>query len=121
MINLLHLSDLHFGYDRDKTASSQRAGALGLLLKTLRGLERDWKPQVIIISGDLSWQGKRAGYTELSEWLTTKLFPITGLTAADCIACPGNHDLDRDAAFSLLKRTQDPDEADGVLRPERLA
>jgi len=42
------------------------------------------------------------------------------LLAADCIICPGNHDLDRDAAFSLLKRTQDLEAADAVLRPERL-
>src|SRR6266487_154799 len=109
MIHLLHLSDLHFGYDRDKTAIAQRAGALDLLLKVLGGLERDWKPQVVVISGDLSWQGKVAGYAELAGWLTKKLFPAIGLSAADCIICPGNHDLDRDIAFSLLDRTADPD------------
>jgi 3',5'-cyclic AMP phosphodiesterase CpdA len=99
VINLLHLSDLHFGYDRDKTAGAQRAGALDLMVKELGKLERDWKPRVIVISGNLSWQGKPTGYKELAEWLTTKLFPATGRTAADCIICPGNHDLDRDAAL----------------------
>ena len=56
MINLLHLSDLHFGYGRDETASAQRAGALDLLLKEIGKLERDWKPHVLVISGDLSWR-----------------------------------------------------------------
>src|SRR5215813_5287896 len=98
MISLLHLSDLHFGYDRDQTARTQRAEALDLMLKELGKLEAAWKPQVIVISGDLSWQGKPTGYTELAEWLTKKLFPATARTAEDCIICPGNHDLDRKIA-----------------------
>jgi len=46
MIRLLHLSDLHFGYDLDRTAVAQRAGALDLLLKALGDLGCEWKPQV---------------------------------------------------------------------------
>ncbi len=121
MINLLHLSDLHFGYDRDATARAQRAQALDLLVTELGRLEAKWRPQILVISGDLTWQGRPTGYTELGEWLTKKLFPATGLTAADCIVCPGNHDIDREAAISLLRRTGDPQEADRVLRPEHLA
>ncbi len=120
MINLLHLSDLHFGYDQDKTARAQRAGALDALVSELDGLEPTWRPEILVISGDLTWQGKPAGYTELSEWLTTKLFPATDLTPANCIICPGNHDLDRKKTIGLLKRTGDPEEADEVLRPESL-
>ena|SRR2546426_392996 len=99
MINLLHLTDLHFGYDRDATARAQRAGALDLLVKELGKLETAWKPDVLVISGDLSWQGKPDGYTELAKWLTGKLFRAARLAAADCIICPGNHDLDREEAF----------------------
>ncbi len=121
MINLLHLSDLHFGYDRDEAARAQRAGALDLLLKELGKLEREWKPHVLVISGDLTWRGKPAGYTELAEWLTNRLFPATELAAADCVICPGNHDLDREEAFILPDREQDPKRADDLLWPERLA
>ena len=121
MINLLHLSDLHFGFDRDQTARAQRAASLDLLRKELAKLTPDWKPHVLVISGDLSWQGKPEGYTQLTEWLTNKLFPDAGLTPADCIICPGNHDLDRKAARSLVDRTQDPKRADEVLHPEDLA
>ncbi len=121
MINLLHLSDLHFGYDEDATARAQRASALDSLVRVLRGLEEAWRPDLLVISGDLTWQGKADGYTELGKWLTESLFPATRLTAADFIICPGNHDLNRNAAIALLDRTGDPEKADQVLRPEWLA
>jgi formylglycine-generating enzyme required for sulfatase activity len=121
MPNLLHLSDLHFGYDKDALARAQRAEALDLLVKTVRELAPDWIPRILVISGDLTWQGKPSGYPELADWLTEKLFPATGLTPADCIVCPGNHDIDHDAAFSLLDRTQDAKKADALLNPGRLA
>ena len=120
MPNLLHLSDLHFGYDKDATARDQRTQALDLLVKELRRLTAEWKPNILVISGDLTYQGRPSGYPELAEWLTKKLFPATGLTAADCLVCPGNHDIDREAAFCLLDRTQDAKRADEILRPERL-
>ena len=98
MPNLLHLSDLHFGYDKDATARAQRTESLDLLVKEVRKLPADWKPHILVISGDLTWQGRASGYTELADWLTKKLLPATGLTAADCVICPGNHDIDREAS-----------------------
>ncbi len=121
MINLLHLSDLHFGYDKDATARAQRAEALDLMVEELRRLMPDWKPHILVISGDLTCKGQSVGYAELADWLTKKVFPATDLTAADCVICPGNHDVDRDAAFSLLDRTGEAKRADDILRPERLA
>ncbi len=121
MPNLLHLSDLHFGYDKDALARAQRAESLNLLVKTVGGLKPAWKPNILVISGDLTWQGKPSGYPELAEWLTEKLFPATGLTPADCIVCPGNHDIDREAAMYLERRTQDAKRADDLLNPGRLA
>src|ERR1039458_2850215 len=121
MPNLLHLTDLHFGCDKDATAQAQRTQALDLLVKLVGGLVADWRPDILVISGDLTWQGKASGYLQLAEWLTKKLFPATGLTAADCVICPGNHDIDQDAAFCLLDRTQDAQRADDLPRPERLA
>ena len=120
MPNLLHLSDLHFGYDKDATARKQRSESLDLLVKEVGRLKADWKPDILVISGDLTWQGKSSEYPELAEWLREKLFPATGLSSADCVNCPGNHDIDREAAFSLVDRTQDPKRADELLRPERL-
>jgi len=120
MPNLLHLSDLHFGYDKDATAEAQRSESLDLLVKEVGKLKADWKPDILAISGDLTWQGRASGYPKLAEWLREKLFPATGLTAADCVICPGNHDIDREAAFSLADRTPVAKRADELLRPERL-
>jgi 3',5'-cyclic AMP phosphodiesterase CpdA len=121
MTNLLHLSDLHFGYDQDATARAQRTESLDSLVKQAGRLKPDWKPHILVISGDLTWQGRASGYTELAMWLREKLLPTIGLAAADCVICAGNHDIDRDAAISLLDRTQDSKRADLVLRPEGLA
>ena len=121
MPNLLHLSDLHFGYDKDATARAQRSESLDLLVKVVADLAADWKPSILVISGDLTWQGRAAGYAELGKWLTKKLFPAAGLTAADCVICPGNHDIDRRAAVSLADRVSDPKRADELLTPEQLA
>ena len=106
---LLHLSDLHFGYARDATASAQRTQALGLLMKELGRLDDGWRPDILVISGDLTWQGKLAGYEELRKWLTEKLFPATGLTAANCVICAGNHDIDRKIAKPLLRPDGGPE------------
>jgi len=44
MINLLHLSDLHFGYDKDATARAQRCQALDLMVAELGRLDATWWP-----------------------------------------------------------------------------
>jgi hypothetical protein len=121
MRNVLHLSDLHFGYDRDDTDRVQRTEALELLVREIQGLPAGWRPSILVISGDLTWQGKSSGYAQLAAWLANSLFPATDLKAQDCIICPGNHDIDREAAYCLPDRTQDANRADGLLRPERLS
>ncbi len=114
VLNLLHLSDLHFGYNRTNLGKKQRAEALDLLIAALPKLAY----HVLAISGDLTWQGQSAGYTDLKQWLETKLFPATGLTAADCVFCPGNHDIDRKVTKHWIRRTRDPKEADELLTPD---
>ena len=48
MANLLHLSDLHFGYDKDATAREQRTGSLDLLVKAVRKLAADWDRKSVV-------------------------------------------------------------------------
>ena len=47
MPNILYLSDLHFGYDKDATARDLRAESLDLLVKQLKTLDTDWKPGIL--------------------------------------------------------------------------
>ena len=113
-LNLLHLSDLHFGDDRTGVARAQRAQALDLLLQALPN--QDY--HALVISGDLTCKGNPAGYIELRTWLENKLFPRTGLAAQDCLICPGNHDLSRKAVKHLVKRADHAAHADELLDPE---
>ncbi len=113
-INILHLSDLHFGYDRDTTAKQARSEVLNGLVK----IAKDLQPQLLVISGDLTYQGKEQGYTELADWLTNKLFAATGLKPEDCVICPGNHDLDRNETMGIP--IDSVAAADKLLRPEKL-
>ena len=115
IVNLLHLSDLHFVEDKGGTARAERDSALDGLVDTLTHLELAWKPNLIAISGDLSFQGDPKGYEALAVWLKTKLLPTINLGPSDCIICPGNHDLSRKRAKSLLDRTHDAKRADEVL------
>ena len=73
------------------------------------------------MSGDLTSRGNPAGYTDLAAWLTKELFPITGLTPAVCVICPGNHDIDRKLAKSIIGRAASDREADDLLEPAGLA
>ena len=119
-VNLLHLTDLHFGYEnpKDNIARGRRHEALSSLIETLRGLkDTEWKPDLIAISGDLSWKGKPEGYTELEKWLNDEVFRVTGLSAKDCVICPGNHDLNRGP---VVTTTPEPAQADAYLHPNNL-
>jgi len=51
MPNLLHLSDLHFGYDKDATAKAQRSESLDLLVKEVGRLKQifySWRRTIAV-------------------------------------------------------------------------
>jgi tetratricopeptide (TPR) repeat protein/calcineurin-like phosphoesterase family protein len=92
---LLHLSDLHFGNDDgSQTEKDAKQAILSSLLKKLQALPADWKPNVVCISGDIASRAKREDYDKAEAWMG-ELLQKLGLTAADLILCPGNHDIDR--------------------------
>ncbi len=115
-VNLLHLTDLHFGLEneKDKVAIEMRISAFKSLIEVLKHERLD----LIAISGDLSWQGKPAGYDAIESWLKNELLPAAKLTPADCVICPGNHDLNVKAAF--VSSTKDHKQADGYLDPSNI-
>lgn len=87
----MHLSDLHFGYDKDATARAQRAQALDLLVTELCRLEARWRPQILVISGDLTWKGRPPGTPNLMNGSRISLFPVlhSGGDAARRAQLPG--------------------------------
>lgn len=96
-MNILHLSDIHFGrnYQRYGIPSSfdKHNQILDELLDMLKNLSDDMKPEHIVFTGDIAWYGKRDEYSEAAEWFK-KLLSATGLTGQDISFCPGNHDVD---------------------------
>ena len=115
---ILHLSDLHFGWDGTELHGTDRTLALNGLLQRLRELEPEWKPNILTITGDIGWKGEQSDYKESKLWLQ-KLLEATELSAEALFLCPGNHDLKR----SLAKTNPRPStakEADEVLSNKKV-
>ncbi|MFM7038445.1 MAG: metallophosphoesterase family protein, partial [Planctomycetaceae bacterium] len=115
---ILHLTDLHFGWTAAADELARRKRCLNALVQQLQQLsraERDWKPTLVVISGDIGWKGIDSDYTQAHEWLSGLLDAIE-VTSENVVACAGNHDINRDAAAVLLI-PNDAVDADKVLKP----
>jgi len=113
-INILHLSDLHFGIDNSKRISKNRKDnrneCLRSLKETLSNLPSEWNPHVIAVSGDIGWSGKSIEYRE--AWLFLKsILQLFKLTSNDLVICAGNHDLNRN--HPEIQKI--PENADGTI------
>jgi 3',5'-cyclic AMP phosphodiesterase CpdA len=73
MRRILHTSDLHFG----------RANRL--LVGVLQGMAKELKPDVVVVSGDLTQRARKVQFREAQQFLD----------AIDCpkVLVPGNHDM----------------------------
>ena len=121
-IIILHLSDLHFGIEPSSkiapTAIAQRKNTLDELLKKLSGIEAEWSPGFVVISGDIGWKGKKEDYIEAKAWIDRLLAQLK-LTPNELILCPGNHDIDRDRTKGMNPPSF-PQDADDWLKIENL-
>jgi len=94
-INILHLSDLHFGLelsaDIKKDIIAKRIKILDKLIEKIENLEHYWQPDIIIISGDIGFSGEKENYEEAWKWIDVLLKRLN-LTSERIILCAGNHD-----------------------------
>lgn len=105
-MNILHLSDIHFGRNYDRYGLAEKFGdkfdnkekILSDLIKCIGGLG-DFRPEHIVVTGDIAWHGKRDEYEEAQVWFQ-KLLKAVDLEGKDITFCPGNHDVNR--SFSNL-------------------
>jgi TIR domain/Calcineurin-like phosphoesterase len=110
---ILHLSDLHFGWEGDEKGRTDRKLALDGLFRLLGRLNRGWKPDCVCISGDIGWAGRRKDYEDAKSWVEQLLNQLELLP--ECLfMCPGNHDVNRNVAQGNA-RPNSPEEADRVL------
>jgi formylglycine-generating enzyme required for sulfatase activity/energy-coupling factor transporter ATP-binding protein EcfA2 len=121
-VNVLHLSDLHFGVeshtDYTKTALAQRKLTLKGLVKILESLDASWRPDIIAVTGDIGWRAASEDYKQAKAWLR-KVLKTLALTPKDLVVCAGNHDLDREETLGS-KPPVSSTEADEWLRVDRL-
>lgn len=83
MINIVHLSDLHFG--------TEKIDAIASLIATVNELQ----PEVIVISGDFTQRAK------VHQFKSAKNL-IEQLACANIICVPGNHDIPLHNIFSRI-------------------
>lgn len=97
---ILHISDIHAGHgelrDEDGKSSipnAERQRLLERLSRYLRALDK--KPDFVVISGDITIQGRVDGYKRVREWVI-ELQNEGVLPESDrIIIVPGNHDVTR--------------------------
>lgn len=116
MPTILHLTDIHFGWEGNYPSGlADRKVCLDGLLNQLRTVEPEWKPTIICLTGDIAWKGTSSDYAEAKKWLD-ELLSITGLTYNELVVCAGNHDVFREKA-KKLPRPESTKDADEVLSP----
>jgi len=112
---VLHLTDLHFGWDGTPGEIADRKITLDAMIDVVAGLQHIWKPTIVCVSGDIGWRGSAKDYSEAETWLR-KLLERIGLTFADVLVCAGNHDVDWNVSRTLGRPTggKDADQLLGV-------
>lgn len=110
-IVILHISDLHFGIENDKSEKTKyvrirQREIIDTLIHTLsddKAVPKDWKPNVIVISGDIAWSGQDSEYQLYKENFVKPLTTALGISDDYIITCPGNHDIIRDNVEGLSR------------------
>jgi len=96
-IRWLHLSDLHLGCrGEDLWWQVQEE-----LEKSIRSMaERLGPPDLLLFSGDLTFQGKKDEFKRIDRFLDTLLSWLDSEPLV--VAVPGNHDLQRPQGLAAL-------------------
>ena len=94
-LTLLHLSDLHIRADEEET--TDRGMVLDPLLERLEAdYNKGLRPELVLITGDIAFQGIEAEY-ELALPFLQNLLQILHLSPERLYMVPGNHDVYRKA------------------------
>lgn len=125
-VNILHISDLHFGVgktDREKdNYRKQRKTMIISLIKELREYHNEigsWKPDIVVVSGDIAYSGICSEYDEYIEDFYNIIKDSQngfGLEDDCIIECPGNHDIIRENTVTFKYGNN----KDFFPRPKRL-
>lgn len=100
-VNFIHLSDIHFGQERDDALHFNNDVKAQLIVDAAQvvGTLPSGVAHGILVTGDIAQAGKAAQYTDAGRWLD-QLARAVGCEPFRIQMVPGNHDLDR----SLLSK-----------------
>ena len=96
---LIHLSDIHFRSGEVGTVNDPNQMLRAKLIEDVKTVcgRLDDKVEAILVSGDISYSGKRDEFEFAKGWLQV-LAQAGGTSLANVFTCPGNHDADRTIA-----------------------
>jgi len=104
VLRFLHLSDIHFGQERNGTLVTH-AHVRDALINDVRDLSRRRGSATrVLVTGDIAYSGKLAEYHTATEWLE-ELTKVCQCDATHVSTIPGNHDCDLSAITNQAKMT----------------
>lgn len=101
-MNILHLSDIHFGRNHYNIPDpfDKKDEILESLITVLSDLQASMRPDLILVTGDIAWYGKSSEYDEAYQWFQ-ELLNRLDMEGDHIVFCPGNHDVNRGAAIDF--------------------
>jgi tetratricopeptide (TPR) repeat protein len=97
-IKIFHISDLHFGIEHSKETSKgeliKRKTTISKLIMDVKDYllkNPEWKPDILVITGDIGFAGINNDYKLAKKWLK-KLISVLKIPQENVITCVGNHD-----------------------------
>lgn len=114
-MNILHLSDIHFGRNYPEygiqDVFAEKESILSELISCISNIEDRARPEHIVVTGDIAWQGKHKDFEEAHDWFC-RLLEVTGLCGKDITFCVGNHDVNR--AYACANRDLQDNEVERI-------
>ena len=99
-MNILFLSDLHFGREFVSDDCKDREAIQESLIQTIVNLPQNMKPHYIVVTGDIAWTGAENEYNSAYNWFSRLLSKLE--YEGDRITfCVGNHDINRRVAVGI--------------------
>lgn len=100
----IHLSDIHFGQEKDGGHVFINDDAKERLLDDAAEeiAKLGTSASGVIVTGDIAYAAQHEEYTKAGEWLD-RLAERVGCSRLDIQLVPGNHDIDRDAITPMAK------------------
>ena len=103
-VNILLVSDLHYDIEKEKSLKDPECKGKTInksLVKSIQGAGKEWKPDIVIVAGDLVNQNKEKSYSLFFDLIERLVKDFPNLKEA-VFTTPGNHDIKRENFIGIL-------------------